>query len=154
MQHKFKAGDRVVRTAGNDKEFGMFKGRTYTVKYVHSNGWIELENLLLPYGTWNPANFELAHDKAERHKYADLIIAWANGSKIQFSYKLTPDVWHDVDNPAWQDDVNYRIKPEKLHPFDEIELAGLPVRKYLMQIMTHSQLEQLESSLKSFYKSE
>lgn len=151
MQNKFKAGDRVVRTGCSDGVFGMFKGSTYTVKYVHSNGWIELENLPLPYGTWNPANFELA---ANRHKYADLIIAWANGSKIQFSCKGKPDVWYDVDRPAWRDDVNYRIKPEKLHPFDEMELAGLPVRKYLMQIMSHYQIEKLESSLESFYKSE
>jgi hypothetical protein len=151
MQNKFKAGDRVVRTGCSDGVFGMFKGSTYTVKYVHSNGWIELENLPLPYGTWNPAYFELA---ANRHKHADLIIAWANGAKIQSSGKLTPDVWHDIDSPTWWDGINYRVKPEKLHPFDETKIAGLPVRKYLMQIMTHSQLEQLESSLKSFYKSE
>ena len=46
-----------------------------------------------------------------RHKHADLIIAWANGAKIQ-TYRLLPDEWIDTFAPAWVEDSRYRIKPE------------------------------------------
>ena len=49
----------------------------------------------------------------ERHKHADLIIAWANGAKIQwFRYGLTCNTWVDVVNPQWDSECHYRIKPE------------------------------------------
>ena len=46
-----------------------------------------------------------------RHKHADLIIAWANGAKIQ-TYRLLQDEWIDTFAPAWVEDSRYRIKPE------------------------------------------
>jgi hypothetical protein len=47
----------------------------------------------------------------ERHEHADLIIAWANGAKIQFFSNLT-DIWSDTKLPTWDIHTLYRIKPE------------------------------------------
>jgi hypothetical protein len=62
-----------------------------------------------------------------KHKHYDLIIAWANGAKIQylgwdveagemnrlFGKKLETRVWIDCDTtPNWYTDFEYRIKPE------------------------------------------
>jgi hypothetical protein len=44
-----------------------------------------------------------------RHKHADLIIAWANGAKIQYYHCGD---WFDVDTPNWRADGAYRIKPK------------------------------------------
>ena len=47
----------------------------------------------------------------EPHKHAELIKAWADGAAIQF--RMPKDIWRDcLANPAWEDDVEYRIKSE------------------------------------------
>lgn len=48
----------------------------------------------------------------QRHKHADLIIAWANGAIIQFKRNIT-EGWIDCRNnePSWRDGHEYRIKP-------------------------------------------
>lgn len=48
-----------------------------------------------------------------KHKHYDLIVAWANGAKIQ--YKIL-DSWVDLnsDDVSWHSDVEYRIKPEQI----------------------------------------
>jgi len=47
-----------------------------------------------------------------RHKHADLIIAWANGAKIEY-WHAGHEKWLDIDaNPSWWYNVEYRIKPE------------------------------------------
>jgi hypothetical protein len=44
-----------------------------------------------------------------KHKHAELIHAWANGAKIQVkAHKLE---WEDRENPLWDTDSEYRIKP-------------------------------------------
>lgn len=52
----------------------------------------------------------------QRHKHADLIIAWANGAKIQFripSAGRLDNPWHDCPrSPEWHEKLEYRIKPE------------------------------------------
>ena len=52
-------------------------------------------------------------DSKKRHKYADLIHAWAEGAIIQ--YKDTSGNWLDcADNePSWYEELDYRIKPTK-----------------------------------------
>jgi len=58
-----------------------------------------------------------------RHKHADLIIAWANGAKIQvkipkdhfedcFRDRLDWTGWMDTKQPEWNLNKEYRIKPE------------------------------------------
>lgn len=50
---------------------------------------------------------------AERHKHADLIIAWANGAEIEV--QINKDTWCGYSGnaqPSWVLDFNYRIKPK------------------------------------------
>jgi hypothetical protein len=53
------------------------------------------------------------------HKHAALIHAYADGAEIQYlnTYATVPH-WVDVvDNkPEWDEDTEYRIKPEKEYP--------------------------------------
>lgn len=44
------------------------------------------------------------------HKHAELIKAWADGAEIQ--YKSAAGIWCDFENPIWDKDIKYRIKPE------------------------------------------
>ena len=82
------------------------------------------------------------------HKHKDLIIAWANGEKIQvFNVEKT---WVDVDRPMWGVDVTYRIKPQPkkcrvalikgtitqsyfLHTVRENDFPGLQSRDYFVK---------------------
>lgn len=43
------------------------------------------------------------------HKHAELIKAWADGAELQF--KLGGE-WYTFRNGTWNEDVEYRIKPE------------------------------------------
>jgi len=45
-----------------------------------------------------------------KHKHCDLIIAWANGAKIQIQYPSGN--WVEVPMPTWDTVATYRIKPE------------------------------------------
>jgi len=44
------------------------------------------------------------------HKHRDIIIAWADGEDIQYSFKGSE--WEDTDSPCWETNSEYRIKPE------------------------------------------
>lgn len=47
----------------------------------------------------------------QRHKHADVIIAWAEGKDVQI-WDSTQKEWCDVIESAnWSDDCKYRIKP-------------------------------------------
>ena len=46
-----------------------------------------------------------------KHKHYDLIVAWANGAKIEA--RLKGGEWHELSTPAWNGiDTEYRIKRE------------------------------------------
>ncbi len=63
------------------------------------------------------------------HKHAELIKAWADGAEIQDRYKFGYGDWTDwVDNdePTWQFDHEYRIKPEPKPDFVFYGCAWLP----------------------------
>jgi hypothetical protein len=74
-----------------------------------------------------------------KHKHADLIIAWANGAKIQV---FSLGGWSDALTPAWDSGMKYRIKPEKEYPkstltdeeLDRMWVAGLTKMSALRQI--------------------
>lgn len=52
-----------------------------------------------------------------KHKHADLIHAWADGSKIQRkSLAKHDETWFDEDEPRWFEEAEYRIKPEEKKP--------------------------------------
>lgn len=38
-------------------------------------------------------------------------MAWANGAEVEV-YDLYKDTWHNMDNPSWYEQVDYRVKPE------------------------------------------
>lgn len=50
------------------------------------------------------------------HKHAELIKAWADGATIQSRYKFGYGdwtAWTDNEYPVWEDEWEYRIKPEQ-----------------------------------------
>jgi hypothetical protein len=49
------------------------------------------------------------------HKHAELIKAWADGHTIQRQSKIDGR-WWDQDDPEWDEDYEYRIKPEEKPP--------------------------------------
>ena len=51
----------------------------------------------------------------QRHKHADVIIAWANGAEIECRDTPTSP-WTNAHTPSWYENCEYRVKP--------------PVRKY------------------------
>ncbi len=46
------------------------------------------------------------------HKHAELIKAWADGAVIQ-CFSTAYNQWLDIDTPSWDNDTQYRIKPEE-----------------------------------------
>ena len=64
----------------------------------------------------------------QRHKHADVIIAWANGAEIEC--RLDPyDSWSKSTSPSWHADWEYRIKP--------------PAKKYRVALFRHAGEEPL-----------
>lgn len=66
-----------------------------------------------------------------KHKYYELIVAWAEGKTIQG--KVAGNInWHDMVNPAWDGiEIEYRIKPEPkpdLAFYCETYFDGKPVK--------------------------
>ena len=47
----------------------------------------------------------------ERHKHADVIIAWANGEEIQYRANSEYE-WLDNRFPTWCKSAEYRVKPK------------------------------------------
>jgi hypothetical protein len=46
------------------------------------------------------------------HKHAELIKAWADGADIEFRWNGGRDDWRRITAPRWDQDGDYRIKPE------------------------------------------
>lgn len=47
--------------------------------------------------------------------------AYVDGKRIQYAEDDT-DVWHDIDEPDWYSDYDYRIKPEpEYRPFNDAD---------------------------------
>ena len=46
----------------------------------------------------------------QRHKHADVIIAWANGAEIESKVAATGE-WVRARHPGWHEDCEYRVKP-------------------------------------------
>lgn len=57
-------------------------------------------------------------ETAERIK---IMQAYVDGKRIQYAEDDT-DVWHNIDEPDWYSDYEYRIKPEpKYRPFKDAD---------------------------------
>ena len=61
-----------------------------------------------------------------RHKYADLIHAWAEGAIIQC--KLDQFDWIDLKYPVFTDGFEYRIKPKEPEWWENIPEHGVLVK--------------------------
>lgn len=46
----------------------------------------------------------------QRHKHADVIIAWANGAEIQYRENRC-NSWESTTAPYWSERCEYRVKP-------------------------------------------
>lgn len=59
---------------------------------------------------------KLLNDKPEtkRHKYADLIIQWANDTSLEIELLIAQGQWIRTENPCWSAGVEYRIKPKTI----------------------------------------
>lgn len=57
-------------------------------------------------------------------KHHDTIVAWANGAQIQYRKPVT-GAWEDTSNPAFVDDYEYRVKPEREYPKTKMTIQEL-----------------------------
>lgn len=57
-------------------------------------------------------------------KHKELIEAWSNGAGIQYYYKISEE-WLDIENPSWNIDIKYRIKPTKLYILDDCKFNSI-----------------------------
>ena len=44
----------------------------------------------------------------QRHKHADVIIAWAEGAEVEYR-NLPGATWVSADTPGWYENYEYRI---------------------------------------------
>ena len=119
--NEFKADDRVMNKDGTPFSNGEM---VLTVERICSNGLVWFKET----GKFcSQQHIHLANEYPNPpHKHRDLIIAWANGAKIEclgFG-----DTWDIVENPNWKSD-HYRIKPTKSKQQLEIESIENEMRK-------------------------
>jgi len=99
---EFKVGDRVYYHDDHSDTGVITKNNnswedTWFIKWDRTGEelWVFEENIKLI---------------ENRHKHADLIIAWANGAEIECE---NPDKkWVFLKSPMWVPEYNYRIKPK------------------------------------------
>ena len=58
------------------------------------------------------------------HKHAEIIKAWADGAEIEYRHEYTIGWCSCAETPEWNDDVEYRVKPE---PKPDVVLHGVAV---------------------------
>jgi len=60
---------------------------------------------------------------SNRHKHAELMIAYANDTTLKFQYRSNPDEeWSDLSQPNWYPDFEYRIKPKTVTKYQVLYL--------------------------------
>ena len=79
------------------------------------------------------------------HKHRDLIIAWANGEKIQ--YKVDYE-WVDYEHPSWCNLAEYRIKPEVIRH----RVALFEDKKEKWTLTTNDERHELIYSQNEYFK--
>jgi endonuclease YncB( thermonuclease family) len=82
------------------------------------------------------------------HKHAELIKQWADGAQIQYRYKNFSD-WFDIDNPGWDEDVEFRVKPSRkviwiIGPKEKYKLMAIDTYEY-RQLSHCAQLAGIEN---------
>lgn len=81
------------------------------------------------------------------HKHKDLIIAWANGAKMQFFCKVT-HCWMNCATPGWHYDTEYRVKPTTIkyrrYIYKDANSSGEP-RVYIYNHTSTSSIKEIEA---------
>lgn len=96
----FKVGDVAHRF----QRLGVLKKGDYIVEeFNRSSDTIKVNGAL-----YDACNFTLV-PATKKRAHADLIIAWAEGAKIEFK---SSDEWREADSPVWDKDTEYRIARE------------------------------------------
>lgn len=73
------------------------------------------------------------------HKHAELIKAWADGATIECN---DCGVWFYANNPTWQENMEYRIKPEPKP--DVVKLSAVYLNEFGDYILKSSSIENLK----------
>ena len=63
------------------------------------------------------------------NKYKELIEAWGNGVEIEY-YCMVNKKWFATKNPAWDSNIQYRVKPTKI----EFEDCSFNDREYCLSV--------------------
>ena len=65
------------------------------------------------------------------NKHYDLILAWANGAEVEY-YRNYGDykIWVNCTNPVWDENREYRIKPEPKTDIVLYAYSGMAVDNY------------------------
>lgn len=61
------------------------------------------------------------------HKHAELIKLWADGAEIECK---DCGIWYNATHPRWQEDMEYRIKPEPASDFGMLFIAKRDTHGY------------------------
>jgi hypothetical protein len=64
-----------------------------------------------------------------KHKHYDLIVAWADGAKIEC--KDYDSRWYAINNPMWHNHTEYRIKPT---PQQELAQSNIQISQLENQL--------------------
>jgi hypothetical protein len=77
------------------------------------------------------------------HKHAELIKAWADGAEIE-AFDSCIDEWVKASSPSWQNQIEYRIKPEPkpdvvLYSIVHRVSYGLPCSPYASMSSAYAQ---------------
>jgi transcription antitermination factor NusG len=132
MKKTFKIGDtvKVIDSGGNystyeawakEHKLNLYKsgflkedliGEVVAIGEHTSMGYKTLIGILIDNQHYIIDDDCVEHYKEnKKHKHHDVIIAYANGDKIQTRFDKRYD-WEDVKNPHFYDHIEYRIKPE------------------------------------------
>ncbi len=110
--NQFKVGDKV-KYKESEKDQALHNGHQpdtiYIVRRLIGGDSVYFEGSTT--GCWIE-RLELASNN--RHKHADLMIAYANDTTLEIQWRSNPDEeWSDLSQqPSWYPDYEYRIKPK------------------------------------------
>lgn len=107
---KFKIGDKVKPVIGNPI------GVVSCVDSSDDGGFIGIDGSPCHYYA---ERFELVSELTP-HVHQEVIIAYANGEKIQHFCDHMGE-WFEIKSPAFHPDIKYRVKPQKTEKELKIE---------------------------------